>query len=51
MTPSVELTILHFLAARTHASASEIGISCRMTAAEVRARLVSLENRRLVAGR
>ncbi len=51
MTPSAELTVLRFLAARTRASAAEIGISCRMTAAEVRARLVSLESQRLVAGR
>ena len=36
---------------RTHASAPEIGISCRMTAAEVRGRLVMLETMRLVAGR
>ena len=51
MTPSPELAILRHLATRTHSSAAEIGISCRMTAAEVRARLVMLESMRLVAGR
>lgn len=38
-------------AARTHAGAAEIGISLRMTAAEVRSRLVALENRRFIASR
>lgn len=51
MTPSPDLAILRHLAARTHASAAEIGAACRFTAAEVRARLVSLESRRLVASR
>ena len=51
MISSADLFILRFLAARAHASAPEIGISCRMTAAEVRARLVMLESMRLVAGR
>ncbi len=49
--PSAEPTILRFPVARTHASAAEICISCRMTAAEVRACLIALKNRRLVAGR
>ncbi len=51
VTPSAELTILRFLAARIHASAAAIGISCRMIAAEVHARLVMLETMRLVVGR
>ena len=51
MTPSPDLAILRHLATRTHASAAEIGTGCRMTPAEVRARLVSLESRRLVASR
>lgn len=51
MTPSPDLAILRFLAACTHATAPEIGITCRMTAAEVRARLVMLESMRLVASR
>ena len=51
MTPSPELAILRHLATRTHSSAAEIGISCRMTAPEIRARLVMLESMRLVAGR
>ena len=48
--PSPELTILRFLAARTHASAAEIGISCRIRAAEVRTRLIMLESTRPGAG-
>ena len=51
MTPSAELAILRFLAARAHSSAAEIGTACRMTAAEVRARLVMLESMRLVSSR
>lgn len=51
MIPSPDLAILRHLAARTHATAGEIGIACRMAAAEVRARLVMLESMRLVAGR
>ncbi len=51
MTPSPETLILRFLGTRTHATAPEIGIVCRMTAAEVRARLVMLESMRLVTGR
>ncbi len=46
-----DLLILRHLGARTHATAAEVGVACRMMAAEVRARLVSLESRRLVAGR
>ncbi len=49
MTP--DLAILRHLATCTPAGATEIGIVCRFTAAEVRARLVSLESRRLVASR
>ena len=48
---SPDLAILRHLAARTHASAAEVGAACRMKAAEVRAQLVSLESRRLVASR
>ena len=51
MTPSSELAILRFLGTCIHATAPEIGIACRMTAAEVRARLVMLEGQRLVASR
>ncbi len=51
MTPSPELAILRHLAARTHASAAEIGRACSMPPAEVRARLVMLEGMRLVSGR
>ena len=48
---SPDLAILRHLASRTHASAVEVGAACRMKAAEVCARLVSLESRRLVASR
>lgn len=51
MIPSPDLAILRHLATRTHASAADIGIICRMTAAEVRSRLVMLESQRLVASR
>ncbi len=51
MTPSPDLAILRFLAARAHSSAAEIGRACTMTAAEVRARLVMLESMRLVSSR
>ncbi len=51
MTPSPDLAILRFLAAHAHSSAAEIGRACKMTAAEVRARLVMLESMRLVSSR
>lgn len=51
MTPSPDLSILRFLAARTHATAAEIGIFCRMTVAEVRSQLVMLDLMGFVSGR
>ena len=51
MTPSPDLAILRHLVDRTHASAAEVGAACRMTAAEVRARLVMLESQRLISSR
>ena len=51
MTSPPYLYILRFLAVRTHATAAEIGISCRLTAAEVRSQLVMLDLRGLVSGR
>lgn len=51
MTPSPDLCILRFLAACTHASAPEIGTACAMAPGELRARLASLESRRLVSSR
>lgn len=51
MTSSTDLAILRHLAAHTHAAAAEIGITCRMTAGEVRARLAGLESRRYVGSR
>ena len=50
-TASPDLAILRHLAARTHASAAEVGAACRMNAAAIRAQIVSLESRRLVASR
>ena len=49
MTPT--LTILHWLARRTHATASTIGAACAMAPGEVRGCLVALESQRLVSGR
>ncbi len=46
-----ELAILRFIAAHAHSSAAEIGRACKMTAAEIRARLVMLESMRLVSSR
>ncbi len=43
-----DLAILCHLASRTQASAVEIGRACRITAAEVCARLVVLESMRQV---
>ena len=51
MTPFPDPSILCHLAGLTQATAAEIGITCRMTAGEVRSRLAGLESRRLVAGR
>ncbi|WP_237479417.1 hypothetical protein [Lichenibacterium dinghuense] len=51
MISSPELTILRHLAARTTASATEIGTACAMSPGEVRGRLVMLETMRLIAGR
>ena len=49
--PSPDATILVLLCQRPQATAAEIGITCRMTAGEVRSRLAGLESRRLVVGR
>ena len=49
LAPSPDLAILRHLAARTHATAAEVGAACRMKAAKIRAQLVSLGSRRLVA--
>ena len=51
MTPTPDLAILRHLVDRTHASAAEIGIACRFTAAEVRSHLVILDLMGLVSGR
>ncbi len=51
MIPTPDLAIMRFLASRTHASAAQIGATCAMALAEVRARLVMLESMRLVSGR
>ncbi len=51
MTPSPDATILVLLCQRLQATAAEIGITCQMTAGEVRSRLAGLESRRPVAGR
>ncbi len=51
MNPSSDAAIVVLLCQRPQATAAEIGITCRMTAGEVRSRLAGLESRRFVAGR
>lgn len=47
---SPEAAILSLIQRRGQVSAVEIGTACRMTPGDVRARLVTLENSRLVSG-
>ena len=46
-----DLLILRWLARRTYAAAPAIGAACAMVPGEIRARLASLESRRLVSSR
>ena len=51
MNPSSDVLILRWLARRTNAAAPAIGAACAMVPGEIRARLASLESRRLVSSR
>ncbi len=50
MTPSLDVTILRWLARRTNAAAPAIGAACAMVPGEIRARFVALETLQHVIG-